>query len=243
MEIKTDINNAFFKLESFMNGTLTDYQYFDFNKAFTNLFTEAKKYENFTYETCKLISMYWSLIYEICYSIDKGEFENTDAYENDEFYKVWNDLERLEHHRIEEFCEFTTPDEEEEESRFSITDIFAFEKQQTIEKPQPIVKQKPELKIDQIALKYAYEGLQITRENGNEIAKKYGHNSGEKLFQRFTYFLSPANRKGKPIPCTPKKLNNKIKLIESVIKLLPKDKQERAKDEVSILKRIYETEY
>lgn len=109
--------------------------------------------------------------------------------------------------------------------------------------PQPNVKQKPELKIDQIALKYAYEGLQVTRENGNEIAKEYGHNSGEKLFQRFTFFSRSANRKGKPTLCTPKKLDNKIKLIESIIELLPTDKQERAKDEVSILKKIYEAEY
>jgi hypothetical protein len=109
--------------------------------------------------------------------------------------------------------------------------------------PQPIVKHKPELKIDQIALKYAYEGLQITRENGNEIAKEYRHNSGEKLFQRFTYYSSSANRKGKPNLCTPKKLDNKIKLIESIIELLPTDKQERATDEVSILKKIYEAEY
>lgn len=108
---------------------------------------------------------------------------------------------------------------------------------------QTIVKQKPELKIDQIALKYVYEGLQITRENGNDIAKEYGHNSGEKLFQRFTYFSSSANRKGKPNLCTPKKLDNKIKLIESIIELLHTDKQERAKDEVSILKKIYEAEY
>jgi len=109
--------------------------------------------------------------------------------------------------------------------------------------PQSTTKQKPELSINQIALKYAYEGLQITRENGNDIAKKYGHNSGEKLFQRFTYFSSSANRKGKPNLCTPKKLENKIKLIESVINTLPEDKQERAKDEVSILKKIYEAEY
>lgn len=109
--------------------------------------------------------------------------------------------------------------------------------------PQQTEKPKPELKINQIALKYAYEGLQITRENGNEIAKKYGHNSGEKLFQRFTYYSSSTNRKGKPTPCTPKKLDNKIKLIESIIELLPTDKQGRAKDEVSILKKIYDAEY
>ncbi len=114
---------------------------------------------------------------------------------------------------------------------------------ETFTPPQPIVKQKPELKINQIALKYAYEGLQITRENGNEIAKEYGHNSGEKLFQRFTHFSSLANRKGKPDLCTPKKLDNKIKLIESVIELLPTDKQERAKNEVLTLKKIYESEY
>lgn len=107
--------------------------------------------------------------------------------------------------------------------------------------PQPI--EKTELKIDQIALKYVYEGLQITRINHNEIAKQYGHNSGEKLFQRFTYYSSTANRKGKPTPFTQKKLDNKIKLIESIIELLPTDKQGRAKDEVLILKKIYDTEY
>ncbi len=109
--------------------------------------------------------------------------------------------------------------------------------------PEKIKKTKTELTINQIALKYAYEGLQITRENGNDIAKQYGHNSGEKLFQRFTYYSSTTNRKGKPNQCTHKKLDNKIKLIESVIILLPTNDQERAKEEVSILKKIYDTDY
>lgn len=104
-------------------------------------------------------------------------------------------------------------------------------------------QQSNKLKIDQIALKYAYEELQITRENGNRIAKEYGHNSGEKLFQRFSHYSSAANRKGKPTLCTPKRLSNKIKLIESIIDFLPIDKQERAKDEVLILKNIYDAEY
>jgi flagellar capping protein FliD len=125
--------------------------------------------------------------------------------------------------------------------------IFLEQKQPNIEPFQtlanPIEKQKPELNINQIALKYAYEDLQIiTRKNGNEIAKKYGHNSGEKLFQKFTYFSSSANRKGKPHPFSLKKLDNKIRLIESIIEILPIDKQERAKDEVLILKTMYETE-
>lgn len=102
---------------------------------------------------------------------------------------------------------------------------------------------KPQFKIDQIALKYAYESIQITRENGNEIAKEYGHNSGEKLFQRYTYYSSAANRKGRPNPCTSRKLDNKIKLIESIIDLLPEGKKERAIDEVLILKKIYDADY
>ena len=109
-------------------------------------------------------------------------------------------------------------------------------------KTQKDTKQQPKLKIDQIALKYVYEGLQITRGNGNEIAEQFGHTSGEKLFQRFTLYSSTANRKGKPYPFTLQRLKNKIKLIESVIELLPKDKQARAIDEVSILNNIHDAE-
>jgi hypothetical protein len=83
----------------------------------------------------------------------------------------------------------------------------------------------------------------ITRANGNEIAEQYGHSSGEKLFQEFCVFSSRSNRKGKPVPCTIRKLQNKINLIESVIELLADDKKDVAIDEVSILKNILETEH
>lgn len=109
--------------------------------------------------------------------------------------------------------------------------------------PHQTEKPKPELTINQIALIYVYSEIQITRKNGNEIAKKYGHNSGEKLFQRYTFYSSSANRKGKPQPCTPKKLKNKIELLERVFEHLPKDKRNRIKDEISILKKIQEAEY
>lgn len=102
---------------------------------------------------------------------------------------------------------------------------------------------KPIITINQIALKFVYENLQITRDNGNEIAEKNGHTSGEKLFQRFTFYSSTANRKGKPTACTAKKLKNKIELIESVILLLPQTSQQKAKDEVLILQTILEMEY
>ncbi len=106
-----------------------------------------------------------------------------------------------------------------------------------------VAKTTPTLSLNQIALKYVYESKQITRENGNEIARQYGHTSGEKLFQQYTYYSSAANRKGKPTPLTQKKLSNKIELIESVIAILPTDKKQRAVDELKILKSIFDTEY
>ena len=106
-----------------------------------------------------------------------------------------------------------------------------------------LTTKKNQLKISQIALKYVYEGSHITRENSNKIVKKFGHTSGDKLYQKYCHYSSTANRKGEPEQCTLKKLNNKIQLIESVIELLPTNKQSKAKDEVSILKTIKENDY
>jgi len=102
---------------------------------------------------------------------------------------------------------------------------------------------KAELTINQIALIYCYEGKQITRDNSNEIAKQYNHNSGEKLFHRYTYFSSTANRKGRPTPCTHKKLKNKIELFESIVNHLSDNAKQRAIDEIKILKALSENEY
>lgn len=97
-------------------------------------------------------------------------------------------------------------------------------------------KQKPQLSIKQIALKLVYEGAVVNRNNSKNIVKEYGHTSGEKLFQEFTYFSSQANRKGNPSSQTLKKFDNKIELFESVIQLLPEPNKQRALDELNILK-------
>jgi hypothetical protein len=119
----------------------------------------------------------------------------------------------------------------------------AFKKavEQLLPQPTSKQKQKQKLSMNQIALLCFYMGLQITRDNGNEIAEKFGHKSGDKLYQCFTKYSSTANRKGDP--GTEQMLKNKIKLIESVIELLPIENQQQAKDELSILKTIYESEY
>jgi hypothetical protein len=102
---------------------------------------------------------------------------------------------------------------------------------------------KQRLSMNQIALKYVYEGSQITRLKGDEIAKEYGYKSGEKLFQKFTYYSSTANRKGKPNPFTIRRLQNKINLLESVTPLLSIEKQSKVMDEVSTLKATLEFDY
>lgn len=112
-----------------------------------------------------------------------------------------------------------------------------------IMQPQETETESVKLKIDQIALIHVYKGYQITRENGNEIARQYKYSSGEKLFQRFTYFSSPANRKGRPVPCTLRKLKNKIELFESIVTHLSDRAKQRANDEINILKTIFEHEY
>lgn len=102
------------------------------------------------------------------------------------------------------------------------------------------------LKVKQIALIHVYEGMQITRENAGEIAAKHGYkakNSGEGLFQDYTNYCGTANRKGKPTPCTPRKLKNKIELFESVVEHLSENKRQRINDEIQILKTIFENEY
>lgn len=139
-EIITEINNAFFRLESFMNGSISNYQYFGFNEAFTSLFSEAKKPENFTYNNCKLIGKYWDLIEQIRVNYDRSDFKYTEAYENENFCKDCDEIMYVNWDRIDEFMVFSTPDEiAEAERKFSITDIL---KAPTLP-PQPIKTKQP----------------------------------------------------------------------------------------------------
>jgi hypothetical protein len=241
--IVAEINNAFFRLESFMNGTTSDYQYFGFNDAFTKLFSEAQKPEKFTYDNCKLIGKYWELTAQIRVDYDKSDFENSEAYDNEMFCKDCEEIMYLNWERIDEFTAFSTPDEiAESERKFSITDIL----KAPALPPQQTETKTDKLKVNQIALIHVYEGLQITRENAGEIAAKYGYtakNSGEGLFQDYTNYCSTANRKGKPTPCTPKKLKNKIELFESVVNHLSENNKQIAIDEIKILNTILENDY
>ncbi|AWG22939.1 hypothetical protein FFWV33_16095 [Flavobacterium faecale] len=91
------------------------------------------------------------------------------------------------------------------------------------------------LKIKQIALKLVYENVTVTKENSNEIIKKYGHNSGHKLKLEYDKFFRTVDRTADP-DISPKVLKNKIELFESVIDLLEDKYKQKAIDECKTLK-------
>lgn len=111
------LNDAFFKLEAFMTGTINDYKCFDFNTAFTELFYFTRKSENFTYDNCKRIGEYWQLTEQIRRDYDQADFENTKAYKNKAFCRDCNVITSIAFDRVEEFANFATPDEVNFETR------------------------------------------------------------------------------------------------------------------------------
>ena len=118
------LNDAFFKLEAFMNGTIKDYKYFDFNTAFTELFYFTRLEENYTYDNCKRIGQYWELTAQISVDFDKSDFKNSKAYNNKAFCSVCNKIISIHWDRMEEFSSFQTPDEVEEQTKKkSISDL------------------------------------------------------------------------------------------------------------------------
>jgi hypothetical protein len=122
--IITKLNNAFFRLEAFMKGSVTDYFHFDFSRAFTELFYYTRKTENFTYDNCKRIGKYWELTEQIRIDYDQSDFENTKAYDNKAFNKDCNTLMSINWDRLEEFTSFATPDEiEEQTKKKSVSDL------------------------------------------------------------------------------------------------------------------------
>ena len=115
----SDINNAFYRLEKFMKGSTLDYSTFYFNDAFTLLFHELNKLENISINNDNLIHGYYSVINQICHDYDKSDFNNTDAYENEDFNRDCNEIGYLGWDRLQEF----NTGEEEMNVKISITDI------------------------------------------------------------------------------------------------------------------------
>lgn len=102
-EVVSDINNAFFRLENFMKGTVPVYQSFLFNDAFTKFFNELYKIENINPENFSLRDGYYYLLTQIDYAYDKSEFKNQEAYKNEDFNRDCNEISDIHNSRAAEF--------------------------------------------------------------------------------------------------------------------------------------------
>lgn len=94
---------------------------------------------------------------------------------------------------------------------------------------------KDRLSIEVIALKLHYEGRPVNRKNCNEIIKEFGWKSGDRLYNRFSFYRSTSNRTGDP--GTDSKLKNKIKLFIQVIENLDNPHRIKAIDELRTLEK------
>lgn len=116
-QIITKINNAFFRLEAYMKGTISEYYHFDFNEAFTELFYYTRNPENFNHDNCKRVGEYWKLTEQIGVDYDQSDFDNLKAYNNNAFNNDCNTVMSINRDRIEEFQAFATKNEIEEDTR------------------------------------------------------------------------------------------------------------------------------
>lgn len=99
-----EINNAFYRLEKFMKGTISHYEGFLFNDAFTLLTNELSKIENINIKYNSIGSEYWSYMNQLAYAFDKGEFENHDAYQNKDFDRDSNEISYIQWYRMNEIA-------------------------------------------------------------------------------------------------------------------------------------------
>lgn len=129
------INEAFFKIEMFMNGNQKIYQYFGFNDHFTKLFQLVNEMKNYTLENWDLVSDYLILATDIDYTHDKGIDIVPSAFDNDFFNSDCNELSTLINYRMHEFSRFNnTPNYEFK--RTTIVDLLENKPQQ----PEPLIK-------------------------------------------------------------------------------------------------------
>lgn len=90
------------------------------------------------------------------------------------------------------------------------------------------------LTLREIALLHAYKNQDITVDNDNEIALKYGHKSGRKLRQHYNKFRKQNERTGF-YDYEVRKIKNQINYIENVIGFLVGEELDMARNDIQIL--------
>jgi hypothetical protein len=93
---------------------------------------------------------------------------------------------------------------------------------------------KNKLTYVEIALLFYYQGVTVTKQNCESIAKSHKYKSGEKLYQCYNKYSNRFNRIGSED--SKKKNSNKIALIEKVITNLQDKDRKQAIDDLATLK-------
>lgn len=125
-EVVTALNDAFFRLERYMNGKLPDYEGFPFTRYMLILFIKTRETANYNYANCKLIGKYWWVVQQVIIDVQKGDYETYAADHNDDFDDAYGDLKTIAEDYVHEFISFATEDEiTEETKKHSITDVVA----------------------------------------------------------------------------------------------------------------------
>jgi len=122
MEELIQINNAFYRLEKYINNNIKTYYYFGFEKAFNTLFKEIEKPENYTFDNCNFISNYWQIIQYFILKYEHEEFNDLSIYENKILMKDIDELYVL-YNKPEIFVSFS---DEENDITISLNDILNF---------------------------------------------------------------------------------------------------------------------
>jgi len=164
-DIIEKINGAFFRLESFMAGTILNYKSFNFIGNFELFFAKAKLSENFSPDIKNLIDDYWQLTEQLRVDTDKGNYNNKEAYENEAYN---NDINAIMHlNNSHKFAEFTTEEDiAKYEKRFSVLDIInkAQLKPETNKAENPI-----DIFNQLINLFVVFENLKFNLEEGADV--------------------------------------------------------------------------
>ena len=94
--------------------------------------------------------------------------------------------------------------------------------------PEIVKSDGTKFAMKEIAYLHFYNGEQITKENNNEVAKKYGWGSGHKLIQNYSDARKRLNTK----ELSYQELKNRIDLISSIIHYLPDNKKPKLQDDL-----------
>lgn len=225
-DLINDINKAFFRLESYMDGSIPTYYSYDFIDAFEILFVKGKQPSNLSIQNNELIQSYYDLIGEITYNADQGIYRNKRAFDNEDFENDILSLGAFHSLNAHRFCDFLNKrDIEEINKGFSVIDIV--KKHPIPDNRISYTKNKPPYTLQQIALICHYSARPVTRENGNELASEFGYRSGEALYHQYTHYQSNSNLLGDEGSFI--KNRNKIKALNKIIEYFKSNEKVKEK--------------